>query len=141
LNYKTKWFRIEELVSQARYNDFVDREKEYQLWWLFDPGILKAADNIRSYYGRMVANTWLWGGVHNYRGFRGPSCTIGADDSQHRFGRALDLVPLDTPVEDIRRDIIRGDFIGGDFITCIEIGIPWLHIDGRNYKGLLQIRP
>ena len=87
----------------------------------------------------MVANTWWWGGKNHDRGFRLPGCRVGTDRSQHRFGRALDLVPTEYNVDDIRNDIKAGEDFGG--ITCIEDGVSWLHIDCRNYKGLLIVYP
>ena len=48
MNYKTRWFRIEELVSQARYNDFVDREKD---------AIRRRGENISSYEVERMINS------------------------------------------------------------------------------------
>ena len=88
----------------------------------------------------MIANTHHWGGAHQYRGWRSGDCEIGAKYSQHKFGRALDLVPAEVTAEEIRQDIKlrkRGNIF--QYITCIEDGVGWLHFDTRNYKGLLII--
>ena len=139
MDYIPKHFQSYELVPRETYKELEKLDKLYQVWWLFDPRILQAIDLIRKRYGRMVANTWWWGGKHHYRGFRPAGCTIGAKRSQHRFGRAVDLVPTQVSVEEIRSDIKGGE----DFhwITCVEIDVSWLHVDVRNYKGLLIVYP
>lgn len=139
MDYVPKYFQIYELVPKSTYELFEHERRLNQLWWLFDPRILKAADRIRERYGKMVANTWWWGGQHQYRGWRPPGCNVGARYSQHRFGRALDLIPTVVSVEEIRRDIKAGENFG--FITCIEDDVSWLHIDCRNYQGLLIVHP
>jgi len=111
---------------------------------LFDDRILKAADRLRDQYGPMQANDWFWGGPNQFRGFRPFDCPVGAKLSQHKFGRAIDLLPLDAPVDDIRSDLIEHPAIAGGLVTCIEADVPWLHIDCRNHNpenGLLVIRP
>ena len=141
MDYVPKYFKSYELVSRAVYEEFKRNARLPQIWQLFDPRILDVGDRIRKRYGKMVANTWWWkGGKHQQRGFRAPGCKVGARWSQHRFGRAEDLVPTECAVEEIRLDIIRK---GEDFhwITCVEEGVSWLHVDCRNYQGLLIVYP
>ena len=135
MDYIPKHFKPYELVPKVTFRTISERV----IWYLFDPRILYVVDHIRKRYGKMIANTWYWGGEHQYRGWRPPRCEIGAVYSQHRFGRALDLVPTEVTVEEIRRDIKKGESF--HFITCIEEGVSWLHVDVRNYKGLLIIKP
>lgn len=140
MDYIPRYFQPYELVPQETYNLLNRQGKLYQIWWLFDPRILLVGDRIRKRFGKVVANTWWWGGKHHYRGWRPPTCFIGAERSQHKFGRALDLVPQEVTVEEIRHEIItNGEDFG--FITCVEVGVPWLHTDCRNYQGLLIVRP
>ena len=137
MSYIPKYFKIEELVSQDVCEPFNANQ-----WFMFDERILITADNLRLLYGRMLCNTWMWGGDSQFRGLRGLACSVGSQNSQHKLGRALDLIPLDTPVDQIRDDIIadptREEF---KFITAIEMDVSWLHVDCRNYdkakKGLL----
>lgn len=134
MDYIPKYFQLHELVPEKIYRQY--ENEQYKLWWVFDPRLLKAHDLMRQRYGRMVANTWYWGGKHQYRGWRPPECIYGSRLSQHRFGRALDTVPLDVTVEEIRTDIIGGEnFL---YITEIELDVAWLHAGCRNYRGLLQ---
>ena len=140
MDYIPKHFQPFEVVPREVHKAFETSNQIYKIWWLFDPRILKAADRIRDRYGRMTCNDWFWGGNNHYRGWRPPGCNVGAKYSQHRFGRALDLVPTEVTAEDIRRDIKAGEDFG-NAVTCIEDRVSWLHIDCRNYEGLLIVHP
>jgi len=137
MDYTTKFFKLYELVPKATYE--LLKNRPWVIWQLFDERILYSADRIRKRYGKMLANTWYWGGGHQYRGWRPPDCGVGAVYSQHRFGRAIDLEPIEVTAEEIRQDIKKGENFR--YITCIEENVPWLHIDVRNYKGLLIVSP
>jgi len=137
MDYIPKYFQPYELVPRATYE--LLKDKPWRIWQLFDPRTLQVGDLIRIRYGKMVANTWYWNGVCQYRGWRPPGCSVGTEYSQHCFGRAEDLVPVQCTAEEIRQDIIKGNAF--HWITCIEEGIPWLHFDTRNYKGLLIVKP
>ena len=92
-------------------------------------------------------NTWMWGGTNKFRGWRPWDCETGATLSQHKFGRACDMVFLDL-VDGVNwvRDSILTDTDDPIFkyITCVETGVPWLHIDFRNWNkeqdGILVIK-
>jgi len=140
MDYIPKHFQSYEVVPREVHKAFEAVNQIYKIWWLFDPRILKAADRIRERYGRMTCNDWFWGGKNHYRGWRPPGCNVGAKYSQHRFGRALDLIPSEVTAEDIRRDIKAGEDFGNS-VTCVEDDVSWLHIDCRNYQGLLIVRP
>lgn len=135
--YIPQHFKIEELTSP----DICDPLNVHQ-WFLFDDRILLTADYLRRRYGALECNTWLWHGNYVYRGFRPWNCKTGSTNSQHKLGRALDLIPLKVTVDEIREEIIadpyREEF---KFITAIESNVSWLHIDCRNYdkarNGLL----
>ena len=97
---------------------------------------------IRKRYGKMIVNTWLWGGANQYRGWRPFNCKEGAELSQHKFGRAIDLNPVELLASDIRIDIKAKKYsYDFRFITCIEDNVNWLHIDCRNTDRLLIIVP
>jgi len=136
MDYIPKYFQPYELVPQATYELLKDRP--WVIWQLFDNRTLYTGDRIRIRYGKMIANDWFWGGNNQYRGWRPGDCFVGAEYSQHKFGRAEDLVPVECTVEEIRQDIKKDEF---QYITCIEEGVPWLHFDVRNYKGLLLVTP
>jgi hypothetical protein len=140
MDYIPKFFQPYELVPRTTYE--LLKNKPWMIWQLFDPRTLYVGDKIRRRYGKMIANTWYWGGKHQYRGWRGLRCTVGGKRSQHRFGRAQDLVPVEVTLEEIWADIEAGQDFG--HITCIEKSsskrkVSWLHHDERNYKGLLIV--
>jgi len=139
MDYIPKYFKPYELVPRSTYE--LLKNRPWIIWQLFDPRTLLVGDRLRKRYGKMVANDWFWGGRHQYRGWRPARCKVGATYSQHRFGRAEDLVPQECTVEEIWGDIKAGNnFL---YITCIEIGakVTWLHHDERNYGGLLIVSP
>lgn len=139
MDYIPEFFQPYELVPKSTYEQL--KNKPWIIWQLFDPRALYIGDRIRKRYGKMIANTWYWGGRHQYRGWRPSRCSVGARWSQHKFGRAEDLVPVEVTAEEIRRDIVGGKFSDLNYITCLEFGIPWLHFDTRNYEGLLIVHP
>ena len=83
------------MKNYFKTQEFVPKEI-YQVWgenskWFVDKRIWDFMNFLRGYFGKsIIINNWLWGGVHNYRGFRPPEATVGANLSQHRFGRGVD---------------------------------------------------
>lgn len=138
--YKCNHFRIEELVPQDTFEEF--RDDQNSLWWIFDQRVLYVIDRLRDDYGVMNCNDWLWGGKYNYRGFRPMEYKYGANLSQHRFGRAMDLVPKSVHPDDIRKDILNYEREYMRDIRGLEMDISWLHVDVRNQKGkILKFYP
>jgi hypothetical protein len=136
-----RWFQITELVPKAVYADHVADTS--RLWLIFDGRVIWTADALRSRYGPMRANTWVDGGAHQYRGFRPWSVNLGAKLSQHRFGRALDLEPLQVTAEEIRKEIREHpDWDEFKWIRAVEDDVGWLHFDVRNWIGqIMWIKP
>jgi hypothetical protein len=138
--YKCNYFKIEELVPKNVFNNSEDKNN---LWLIFNKDLLKIADYLREDYGKMTCNDWLWGGHNDERGFREWTTTTGAKYSQHKFGRALDLIPSEYDVEKIREDIINRKKPYMKLITCVEMDIWWLHFDLRNSidNNLIKVYP
>lgn len=142
---KPKWFKLEELLPKSFYRKWYPIYRD-KLWLLFDDRVLDTQDALRDIYGKMVCNTWLWGGNHQYRGWRPWNCRVGAKLSQHKSGRANDSVFIDVDTSQVRQDIIN-DIHPYAFrhITAVEISVPWLHFDCRDHDkgllGVLQIKP
>lgn len=128
--YIPKYFDIKELVPPVVYNNASDK---FKLWWIFDDRLLKTADMLRDRYGAMYVNKWSAG--LRECGYRLPDSQTGRELSQHKYGRALDLHPMKTTAEKIREDIQAEPWAEEfKYITCIELGVTWLHIDTRNYN-------
>lgn len=129
--YVPEFFTLKELVPAITF----DSNRSDILWNVFDHRILITADMLRNRYGKLLANTWAFGGQHQYRGFRPPGCLIGSTYSQHRFGRALDLEPVLVTAEEIRQDILKSpDRAEFKYITAMELNVSWLHIDCRSHS-------
>jgi hypothetical protein len=124
------------------YAKYQSRGDQWMINVLFDERLLRVADILREEYGPMTINDWAWGGTNQFRGFRSGGCNIGADLSQHRFGRGLDLIPKDIRAGKIREDIID-DQMGESYkdVGGLEMGITWLHIDtrARNEEGEINL--
>lgn len=102
---------------------------------MFDDRMLWTADKLRERYGRTTINNWWWGGKNQYRGWRPFDCEVGAEISQHKFGRAGDSL-FSLPAEEIRQDILNNE--SDDIfkhISVIEKDVGWLHCDCRNTRN------
>lgn len=143
--YKPKFFETREFIPKQVYD--VRGEKSIQL---MDDRTLITADDLRSRYGKAVINTWFfwhkdsptWIGFlpRNWSGLRVKGCPYGSAFSQHRFGRALDMLFEDVTAEEIRQDIIDGSDLF-PHITSLELETSWLHFDTRNCSRILTYVP
>lgn len=139
-------FRSAEFFPPVQHDLLVRRFGETGIWQFWPGHILWTAQRLRERYGRIEINTWVWGGVHIYRGYRPPSCGIGAEWSFHKNFQAVDMWFTDTHNDFVREEIVR-DPDCEDFrhITCVETGVSHLHIDFRNHDkqrhGLLIVSP
>jgi hypothetical protein len=133
--YIPQYLALYELLPKEFYGRYYPHRGN-SLFTLFDERLLRAGDAVRREFGKIVVNTWKWGGHNQYRGYRPADCTVGALFSQHRFGRALDLITVETPVETVRQRILNGEYDSPEirFITGIELNVSWLHIDTRNQE-------
>jgi hypothetical protein len=93
--------------------------------------MLATADDLRDYFSRpVVCNNYLGSGTNEYRGFRPAFCTVGAAESMHRIGGALDLTIQGVSAEEARQAILKhSDKF--PYITRMESGVDWLHIDNK----------
>lgn len=133
--YKCKHFKLEELVPPSIFRDYGERA-----WQFLDERALKMLDKLRAKFGKITVNDWEWGGTNKYRGFRPHYCTIGATQSQHRFGRGFDCIFEDTTAEEVRKYIMENpkEF---RFINSMEVDVSWLHFDVRNCQRILTYKP
>lgn len=136
--YIPKHFQPYELVPESTYDQFVGEPGDVislNFWNLFDSRILITADRMREYYGRkIIANSWWWGGSTEYRGFRPSGSGVGAEWSQHKFGRALDVVIVGMDTEDVVNQILNTPHAHPfEYITALELNVQWLHFDVRNW--------
>lgn len=126
--YMPKYFKLQELVDSETFN-----ELGQSAWLLFDVDALISLDALREKFGPCLVNNWHSGGNFSWRGFRSSKCTVGAQKSQHRLGKAFDC-SFNTPAKKIREYLLlnRKEF---PLITAIEDDVTWLHFDVRHHGG------
>lgn len=136
LFYKCEFFKIEELVDEVIFKRWGD-----DAWMFFRPEALISLDGIRSYFNKPVTvNNWAIGGPFQNRGLRAPYSLVGGEYSQHRFGNAFDLDVKDLGVEEVRREILlHRNEPSFSRITCLEIGVTWIHFDCRNIPDRIRL--
>lgn len=104
-----------------------------RLWIMFDQRLLYTYHEMRKIYGTAILNTWYWGGNSQYRGWRPFDSDVGSDLSQHKFGRALDIIFKHHSAEQVRKDILRQPYGKAyKYIMAIEMNVGWVHIDTGN---------
>lgn len=128
-NKLSKNFIIQEFVAEDIYKRFGSSSI-----WFIDKRIVELAQFLRDNFGKPVyINNWHKGGVRDESGYRLPNTSTGAEFSQHKFGRAIDLRIKDYTSEEIRqyiRDVFPALLEMG--LTTIEKNTPtWVHIDCR----------
>ena len=147
--YKPEGFELYELLPKDFYEQYYPQYGE-KLWLMFDQRMLWTQEQLRKIYGTTVMNTWWWGGNNQYRGWRPWPCLdeegnpIGAELSQHKFGRAGDSKFKHYTAEEVRKDIKKDPWrYEFRFITCLEEDVSWLHQDCRAWdkqrNGLLLV--
>lgn len=126
--YKPKYFLVQELVDPVTYKLLGENSLI-----CMDIRVLKLLDAIRDYFNKpMHINDWHRGGQMKSRGFRCPSNPVGANFSQHRFGRAVDFTIDEMGADNIREIIIANQHTDPfDRITALETKISWVHFDVR----------
>jgi len=141
--YIPKYFGIKELTPPEMGSIIQRNGVEWAFATLFDPHLLITLDYLRGQFGVMICNDWVLGGRNTYRGFRPDGCGVGAVYSQHRFGRAADLITTTSSPDEIRGEILNNpDSARYKYIGGLELGTSWLHIDTRQRRdGIVTFRP
>lgn len=136
--YKTTdHFKTQEFVPKAIYDKFGENSN-----WFIDPRIRKLANFVRTFFNKPVTiNNWSFGGTFEQRGFRTDD-SVGAEMSQHRYGRAIDINIKDMSPQEVFLTIMANEklFIENG-LTCMEDikDTPsWNHLDIR-FTGLDKI--
>lgn len=130
--YQCIHFGLPELVYPELYYDYKNADRLDLLWLVFDERVLKIADTLRDTYGPIFVNNWNYDGSLKYCGKRPENCEVGAELSQHKFGRALDLHFTKVDAAKVRKDIMENKVSLPYPISCLEFGISWFHFDVRN---------
>ena len=132
-------FVLQEVVDEETYNKYGDRSI-----WFIDDRIIQSAQTLRTALDiPLTINNWHIGGDRNYSGLRPHDAPVGSQRSQHKFGRALDIISPRMTAQEMR-DYIMSHQYDFPFITTIEDKVSWLHIDCRNRdmsNGIVMFDP
>lgn len=118
--YQLRFFHPDEYMPTG-YEDQFDK--------VMDKKLLKLADDVREL---LNVPCYINGGSRQYCGWRPKDCKVGAPNSYHKRGMAVDLHPQGVTAEDartlIRKAVAEGLLpeLGG-----VEEGVSWLHLDVR----------
>lgn len=116
--YNSKYFKPEEYLPKG-YSDTT----------VMDPRILQMADEVRDLVGLpMTINAQ----GRQFCGWRPKDCNIGAKNSYHKKGMAVDLHCAGMKAEDVRVLMKKAISLGQlQYIGGIELEVSWCHIDCR----------
>lgn len=132
---KSKYFRIEELVSPELY-----KEKGEMCWQFIDKGLIQTIDSLREFFDAPITvNNWLYGGNLKQRGLRANKDKIVMDKknyyvSQHCLGKAVDINIKGYTVKEVYDKIVKhsNKFPYLTRIENINKTPTWVHIDCAN---------
>lgn len=149
--YIPKYFKTHELVGPTLYAKYNGAPI---LWLAIDERVLKTLDALREEYGPMIVNNWKTGGPRKESGLREMDSKTGAQLSQHKFGRAADVLFTKVSAEEVRQEMKALKLFDSDerlgtqskrkqaffFINCVEWyqdgkPISWFHFDVRNDRA------
>ena len=137
--YKPKYFELHELLSPYAYKAefYTSEEARERGFWLMDEKLLITIDIIRGEIIKapLICNTWYMDGNRKYSGYREADCPVGVRNSQHKLGKAVDLVCYKYTAEQMRQMIIDNQHLL-PYPIRMEADVDWLHIDvkGMDYK-------
>lgn len=134
----SKHFDLREFVSEVTWKTYGEKSI-----WFIDPRLITLAEFVREWFkAPMTINDWSTGGGFQNRGYRRPKSTVGASESQHRFGRAIDINIQGFTPQQIYKIIIGNEKAFMDAgLTTLEniVDTPsWNHLDIRQ-TNLSQI--
>ena len=132
---KSKYFKIQELVSKAVYEKYGEKS-----WEFIDERLIKTLDLLREHFNKPITvNNWIFGGNLHQRGLRANKDEIVKNKSdyyisQHCLGKAVDLNVKGMTAQEVYEDILKnkGKFPLIARIENIKNTPTWVHIDVAN---------
>ena len=131
----SKYFKIQELVSEAVYKKYGEKS-----WEFIDTKLIKVLDLLREHFNKPITvNNWLWGGNLQQRGLRANKDELVANKkdyyiSQHCLGKAVDFNVKGLSAQEVYDEILRNieKFYLISRIENIKDTPTWVHIDVAN---------
>lgn len=132
---KSKYFKIQELVSRNVYDKYGENS-----WQFIDTRLIKVIDLLREHFNKPITvNNWLWGGNLQQRGLRANKDEIVANKndyyiSQHCLGKAVDFNVKGMTAQEVYEEILKNKdkFYLISRIENIKDTPTWVHIDVAN---------
>lgn len=135
-------FDLREFVCPELYQQFED-----SAIWFVDNRIINIAEYLRKVFGPLTINNWHIEREYIDSGVRMFDCITGGKESQHKFGRAVDLKSSKYTsaeiFEYIKKNFTILSALGLTTVENIESTPTWNHVDCRNtnQKELLIVNP
>lgn len=130
-----QYFFLDEVINPETYSARGAASRS-----LMDNRIIEGLTLLRELVGvPFTVNNWASGGARQESGLRNFNTRTGARWSQHKFGRAIDIVPQGLTIAQLF-EVVKDNkekFLQGGLITTVEdirFTPTWLHIDCR-YTG------
>ena len=132
---KSKYFKIQELVSENVYKKYGEKA-----WEFIDTRLIKVLDLLREHFGKPVTiNNWCFGGTLHQRGLRANKDEIVTSKkdyyiSQHCLGKAVDFNVKGLSAQEVYQEILdnKDKFYLISRIENIKDTPTWVHIDIAN---------
>ena len=132
---KSKYFKIQELVSSNVYDKYGEKA-----WEFIDTKLIKTLDLLREHFGKPITvNNWCFGGNLHQRGLRANKDELVANKkdyyiSQHCLGKAVDFNVKGLSVQEVYDEILKNKdkFYLISRIENIKDTPTWVHIDVAN---------
>lgn len=132
---KSKYFKIQELVSEAVYKKYGEKS-----WMFIDEKLIKVLDLLREHFNKpVIVNNWCFGGNLHQRGLRAnkDEMVVNKKDyyiSQHCLGKAVDFNVKGMTAQEVYEEILKSKdkFYLISRIENIKNTPTWIHIDVAN---------
>lgn len=132
---KSKYFKIQELVSRNVYEKYGEKS-----WEFIDYRLIKVLDSLREHFNKpIIINDWYFGGNLQQRGLRANYDEMVRNKkdyyiSQHCLGKAADLNVKGMTAQDVYEEILKNKdkFYLISRIENIKDTPTWVHVDVAN---------
>ncbi len=133
-----KNFELGEFVPEEIHDKYKSASTRFVV-----PTLFTMAQGVKDFYDgkRITINNWLWGGGRNYSGFRPADVSVGANNSAHKRGMAIDVVVEGVDSAQVYKDITSNQaYFMSLGVTSIESGTDgWTHLSCEYYPNLREI--
>jgi len=127
-------FQLEEFVPKEIFQTYGTKSIRF-----VSPVIMWIAQGVRDFFKKpVIINNWHMKGNYNYSGFRDNNCKIGAENSAHKRGMAIDIKVEGISAADVQ-NIIRENYVNyfkSLGLAAMELDTPtWTHLSCENFNS------